>query len=112
MGKFYILPSNVNVVARVISVERLKNEDNDSVKYIIYCALDDEEDPRYRNIPGICFDFIASTEYLQKYYETLQSGDLIECIGSVECSYKDENGNLIDSYGIFWHKLNIVYKAG
>ena len=112
MGKFHILPSNVNVVARVISVERVEDEDRDSVNYIIYCAQDDEENPRYRNMPGICFDFLAKTEIDQKHYESLQPGDFIECIGSVECSYRDDDGNLTDSYGIFWHELNIVYKVG
>ena len=36
---------------------------------------------------------------------------MIECIGSVECSYDDENGELSNSYDIFWQGLNVVYKA-
>ena len=111
MGKFHVLPSNVNVVARVISVERAEKVYGNGIEYIIYAAKDDEQDPRYRNIPRICFDFNAGTEGYNKYYESLKPGDIIECIGSVECSYDDENGNLTDSYGIFWHELNVVYKV-
>ena len=39
---------------------------------------------------------IASTEGCEKYYESIQSGDVIECIGSVEYSDQDENDNLDD----------------
>lgn len=111
MGKFKFFPSNVSVVARVLSVEKKATIYQNSVVYYIMATQDCYEDPKYRDVPRICFGYNASTDGRKKFFESLRRGDVIECLGSIEGSVLNDKDNPIDIYEVFWQSINLVYRA-
>ena len=111
MGKFNFLPSNVNVVARVISVEKEKTKFQNLVVYSITATQDCDNNPDSKENSRICFNYNVNIESRKKFFESLQPGDIIECIGSVENSVLNIKNNPVDIYEVFWRDINLVYKA-
>ena len=111
MGKFNFLPSNVNVVARVISVEKEKTKFPNTVIYNIIATQDCDDNPESKENSRICFNYTVNTESRKKFFESLQTGDIIECLGIIENSVLDTKDNPIDIYEVFWRDINLVYKA-
>lgn len=111
MGKFHILPSNVNVVARVISVEKETTKFQNLVVYNIIATQDcDTNNPGSKENSRICFNYNVKDESRKKFFESLRPGDIIECLGSIENSVLDTKDNPIDIYEVFWRDINLVYK--
>ena len=111
MGKFNFLPSNVNVVARVISIEKEKTKFPNTVIYNIIATQDCDNNPGSKENSRICFNYNVNIESRKKFFESLQPGDIIECIGSVENSVLNIKNNPVDIYEVFWRDINLVYKA-
>ena len=111
MGKFNFLPSNVNVVARVVSVEKEKTKFPNTVVYNIIATQDCDNNPDSKDNSRICFNYTVNTESRKKFFESLQTGDIIECLGFIENSVLDTKDNPIDIYEVFWRDINLVYKA-
>lgn len=111
MGKFEYFPSNVNVVARVISVERDETKYENNVIYRITATQNCSDDLVMEEVLKIIFEYSLHYKETGEFYELLSSGDIIECIGSIEGSDHGENGEFNGSYGVCWHEINLVYKV-
>ena len=111
MGKFHVLPSNVNVVARVISVKKEKTKFQNLIVYNILATQDCDNNPGSKENSRICFNYNVNTESRRKFFESLQPGEIIECLGSVKNSVLDTKDNPVDIYEVFWRDINLVYKA-
>ena len=111
MGKFNFLPSNVNVVARVISIVKEKTKFPNTVIYNIIATQDCDNNPESKENSRICFNYTVNTESRKKFFESLQTGDVIECLGSIKNSVLDTKDNPVDIYEVFWRDINLVYKA-
>lgn len=111
MGKFNYLPSNVNVVVRIVSVKEEKTKFENLVAYNIMATQDGFQDPKTKNVPSIIIHFIPRNECHKKCLESLQPGDIIECLGSMEGSVFNDKGKPVDIYEIFWQNIKLVYEA-
>lgn len=111
MGKFHILPSNVSVVARVISVEKEKTKFPNTVVYNIIATQDCDNNPGSKDNSRICFNYNVKDESRKKFFESLRPGDVIECLGTVKNSVLDIEDNPIDIYEVLWRDINLVYKV-
>lgn len=111
MGRFNFFPSNVNVMARVISVEKETTKFQNLVVYNVLATQDCDKNSGSKENSRICFNYNVNNESRRKFFESLRPGDIIECLGSIKNSVLDTKDNPIDIYEVLWRDINLVYKA-